>query len=190
MAKEGMKQWATGELAALSGGGMVGNVTAAGTLAEAGTTAKTVAQEVETGANSASSDETAAVAQAAKTPEITGKAQWYNADGSINYPPNGGRILGTEVNRTLETGEVLGRYGGVGPKSNYVTESGVDPSTLSLPPTTDPSKYQEFIVVKPIPGVIQSKVAAWGGDPGGGLQYELPMTINELLRLGYIKEKI
>jgi hypothetical protein len=53
MAKEGMKQWATGELAALSGGGMVGNVTAAGTLAEAGTTAKTVAQAgestVETG---------------------------------------------------------------------------------------------------------------------------------------------
>jgi hypothetical protein len=43
--------------------------------------------------------------------------------------------------------------------------------------------------VKPIPKTVQSEVAKWSGDPGGGLQYKLPMPIEQLLKDGYIIKK-
>jgi hypothetical protein len=117
----------------------------------------------------------------------TEKGQWYKADGSLNYPPNNGAILGTEVPITLEKGQTLGRYGNVSSTSDYVTAPGASPSSLSLPPSTNSSIYTEYVVVKPIPKTVQSEVAPWGGDPGGGLQYKLPMPISELIEKGYIK---
>ena len=111
---------------------------------------------------------------------------WYKADGTINYPPNNGAVPGTEVNITLKSGDTLGRYGNIGDKSNFVTQTGADASKLALPPNTDPAIYQEFKVVKEIPGAIQAEIAPWGGSTGGGLQYELPMPILQLIREGYI----
>ena len=35
----------------------------------------------------------------------------------------------------------------------------------------------------------QGKIAAWGGSPGGGVQYELPEPIKQLIREGYIIPK-
>lgn len=96
---------------------------------------------------------------------------------------------GTEKVITLEPGDVLGRYGEIGDASNYVTKPGADPSSLSLPPTTDPTIYQEFEVVKEIPETIQSEIAAWVDSEGGGLQYELPLPIKELIEQGYIVPK-
>ncbi|MCQ1530214.1 TNT domain-containing protein, partial [Lutispora saccharofermentans] len=111
---------------------------------------------------------------------------WYKADGSMNYPPNNGAVPGTEIKVDLQPGQSLGRYGNIGPKSNYVTAPGALPDSLSLPPNTSPSIYTELQVVKPIPGVTQSTVAPWGGSTGLGLQYELPMPIQELIKQGYI----
>src|SRR5579875_464884 len=104
----------------------------------------------------------------------------------MNYPPNGGAIPGTEKPISLEPGSTLGRYGKISPKSDYVTQPGASPKQLSLPPTTDSSIYTEYRVVKPIPDTAESKVAAWDGDPGGGIQYKLPMPIQTLIREGYI----
>lgn len=61
-----------------------------------------------------------------------------------------------------------------------MTAPGAPPSSLSLPPTTNSSIYAEYVVVKPIPKTVQAEVAPWGGDPGGGLQYKLPMSIEQL----------
>ena len=119
----------------------------------------------------------------------SGKAQWYKPDGSINFPPNGGAIPGTEVTKTLDVGQTLGRYGNVGKDSDYVTPPGSTPGSLSLPPYTDTTKYTEYEVVKPIPEVTQSTVAPWGGDQGLGTQFKLPMPIKELIEKGYIREK-
>lgn len=123
-------------------------------------------------------------------PETAGESQWYNADGSMNYPPNNGAVPGTEVPTTLEQGQTLGRYGNVSSTSNYVTQPGASPSSLSLPPNTNPSIYTEYVVVKPIPNTVQSTVEAWGGSAGGGLQYELPMPIQQLIKDGYIREVV
>ena len=73
---------------------------------------------------------------------------WYNDDGSMNYPPNNGAIKGTEKNITLKPGKIIGRYGNIGDKSNFVTQMGADPSRLALPPNTSPTIYQEFVVIK------------------------------------------
>lgn len=114
---------------------------------------------------------------------------WYNGDGSMNYPPNNGAIKGTEKNITLKPGKIIGRYGNIGDKSNFVTQTGADPNRLALPPNTSPSIYQEFEVIKKIPNTIQGKIAAWGGSPGGGVQYELPEPIKQLIIEGYIIPK-
>ena len=90
---------------------------------------------------------------------------------------------------TLQPWDIIGRYGYIGDKSNFVTQAGADPSKLSLPPNTDPSIYQEFIVIKEIPGTRQAEILGWGGSEGGGLQYELPMPILQLLKEGYIIPK-
>ena len=114
---------------------------------------------------------------------------WYKPDGSINYPPNNGAVPGTEVNMTLKPGSTLGRYGNIGEKSNFVTQTGADASKLALPPNTNPAIYQEFEVIKEIPGTIQAEIAPWGGSAGGGLQYELPKPILQLIKEGYIVPK-
>ena len=114
---------------------------------------------------------------------------WYKPDGSINYPPNNGAVPGTEVNMTLKPGDALGRYGNVGEKSNFATQTGTDASKLALPPNTNPAIYREFEVIKEIPGTIQAEIAPWGGSAGGGLQYELPKPILQLIKEGYIVPK-
>lgn len=55
---------------------------------------------------------------------------------------------GTEVSMTLKPGDTLGRYGNIGEKSNFVTQTGADASKLALPPNTDPAVYQESEVIK------------------------------------------
>ena len=112
------------------------------------------------------------------------ETSWYKADGTINYPPNNGAVPGTEVNMSLKPGDTFGRYGNIGNKSNFVTQTGANADKLALPPTTDPNIYQEFRVIKEIPNTIQAEIAAWGGS-----QYELPMPILQLIREGYIVPK-
>ncbi len=121
----------------------------------------------------------------AKSIKNSGKS-WYKPDGSFNYPPNNGAVPGTELTIDLKPGQSLGRYGNIGPNSNYVTAPGASPDSLSLPPNTSPSIYTELQVVKTIPGVTQSTVAPWGGSTGLGLQYELPMPIQDLIKQGYL----
>ena len=95
------------------------------------------------------------------------ETSWYKADGTINYPPNNGAVPGTEVNMSLKPGDTFGRYGNIGNKSNFVTQTGANADKLALPPTTDPNIYQEFRVIKEIPNTIQAEIAAWGGSAGG-----------------------
>jgi len=88
---------------------------------------------------------------------------------------------------TLQSGDTVVRYGGYTRYSDYVGASGSSTEVLSLPPYTNTNVFQEFLVLKPIPGTESSIVAPWGGSTGGGIQFLLPKPIAELISEGYIK---
>lgn len=88
----------------------------------------------------------------------------------------------------MEPGTTVGRYGGPTPKSTFVTDAKASPEQLSLPPWTDSSVYHNYYVMKPIPETVSATVALWGDSPGGGIQYNLPHTIQWLIDNAYLKE--
>lgn len=48
--------------------------------------------------------------------------------------------------------------------------------------------YHRYEVLKPIENVTISQIAAAFEQPGGGIQYELPSTIDRLIKDGFLKE--
>ncbi|WP_432416185.1 TNT domain-containing protein [Thermoanaerobacterium aotearoense] len=58
----------------------------------------------------------------------------------------------------------------------------------SLPPKYKITKpYNVYEVVKPFEG-LEGKIATWFDQPGGGIQYKLPKTIEGLINEGYIRK--
>lgn len=62
----------------------------------------------------------------------------------------------------------------------------VDPSGYSSQPGTNLKPYSVFEVVEPI-NVKAGKIALWFDEPGGGIQYLLPDTVDELLDVGVLR---
>ncbi len=111
---------------------------------------------------------------------------WKYPDGSIKYPPNNGAVIGTEKEIVIKPGTVIGRYGSEG--GSYVTNQGASVAELSLPPGANVGQYAEYRVIKEIPKAVQGEIAPWFDQPGGGTQYKLPQTIQELLDGKYIEK--
>ena len=55
-----------------------------------------------------------------------------------------------------------------------------------LQPGTDQRPYSVFEVVEPI-NVKSASIASWFDEPGGGIQYLLPDTVDELLDAGILR---
>ena len=72
----------------------------------------------------------------------------------------------------------------------YVSPFGVPYTQRSLPYVENPKAYHVYLVKKDIVGVTSSKIAKAFNGTGGGTQYELPLTIRELLTDGYLVEVI
>lgn len=117
-------------------------------------------------------------------------AKFLDADGRIDWnrwAPNGGRVPGTvRENQTLMSGTYIDRYGGVG--GNYTSPVGVAYDHRALPYGKNLNAYHKYKVLKPIDNVRISEIAKAFEKPGGGIQYELPLNINQLLRDGFLKE--
>ena len=114
-------------------------------------------------------------------------------DGVI-WPPNRGFVGVSET--TLPEKLVFDRYGGkIDADGNFV-DSGrfVAPAEVefparALPESTKLNIKSTYEVVKPIPGVKMGQAIPWLGQPGMGIQYELPKGgIDALLKGGYIKK--
>jgi len=83
-------------------------------------------------------------------------------------------------------GEVMDRYGYEGGK--MVSPKGTSFESRSLPPeylTTKP--YRVYEVLKPVE-TNKSIIAPWFGQKGLGIQYELPVSIDILLKRKFIKD--
>lgn len=112
--------------------------------------------------------------------------KYYNQEtGEINWPPNDGVVEGTSKNVTLEPGTKIDRYGA---DDGYYTAPIDTPyEERAVAPGTDQKPYSQFEVVKPIEAVEQGEVAPWFDQPGGGTQYLMPESIEDLIDEGYLR---
>ena len=121
--------------------------------------------------------------------------KWIDPDGNVKWPPNNG-FDGKPTVGTLDSPAEFDRYGG------YINDEGkfVDTGTFTSPtgvpfehrsvtPATLNKPYRKYEVIKPIPNVQSGKAAPWFDQPGGGIQYNMPMKIKDLIKGGYIAPK-
>ncbi|GEM56358.1 hypothetical protein B0A58_00240 [Flavobacterium branchiophilum NBRC 15030 = ATCC 35035] len=109
-----------------------------------------------------------------------------------NWPPNRGAV-GT-TNTTLNKGSTFDRFGGwvdengnFQDKGTFAGKEGTPYTERALPKGTDAKPYKRYEVIKEIPTVSKGEIIPWFGEKGGGIQYELPASINDLIKEGYIK---
>ena len=99
------------------------------------------------------------------------------------YPPNRG-LVGVAATETLRPGAMIDRFGT--DAGRFVAPAGTPVPMRSLPSGAAEGPYGVFRVAKPI--VVQSGTTApWFGQLGGGTQYELPQSIQCLLRSGHLE---
>jgi len=101
----------------------------------------------------------------------------------IAWPPDDG-FEGPAVRETLPIGMQIDRYGFEG--GTFLSPKGTPIEMRSLAPGTTAKPYNIYEVTKPI-AVLSGKTAPWFGQPGGGIQYELPMPVTEAISEGYLK---
>ncbi|MEJ5049597.1 glycohydrolase toxin TNT-related protein [Chryseobacterium culicis] len=109
-----------------------------------------------------------------------------------NWPPNRGATSTLEV--TLKEGSIFDRYGGwidengvFQDRGTFAGKDGTPYTDRALPKGTDSKTYTRYKVLKDITQVSEGEIIPWFGEKGGGIQYELPASINDLIKEGYIK---
>ncbi|MBP8261655.1 MAG: TNT domain-containing protein [Verrucomicrobia bacterium] len=101
------------------------------------------------------------------------------------YPEHAGFVGATE-RRFLEVGERIDRYGGSA-YSRFFSPQGTPAWARSLPPGIVSQPLRTFEVMKPFE-VSAGRVAPWFNQPGGGIQYVTPVTLDIFLKRGIIQE--
>lgn len=99
------------------------------------------------------------------------------------YPPNRG-FLGNSEKINLQPGAKVDRYGFDG--GTFVAPVGTPAAMRALPPGTLQKPYSSFEVQKAIT-VDGGRTAPAFGQVGLGVQYELPSSVNSLLKSGTLK---
>lgn len=107
------------------------------------------------------------------------------------YPRHLGFQDGKYDEWVVPEGKLLARYGK--PEGGrFVTDPGTSPEKVSLPPWKDPSEYHVYRVEYPEgaqPLKVKRGIAAPAyNQPGGGIQYVLPRTVEDLLNKHILKE--
>lgn len=104
--------------------------------------------------------------------------------GAYNWPDQPGGFLETPTKTTLPVGMTLDRYG---PETgSFLSPEGTPFEQRSLFPGTQETGYNIYEVVKPIE-VNAGTAAPWFEQPGGGVQYQTPMSIESLIDGGFLR---
>ncbi|TPE68209.1 T7SS effector LXG polymorphic toxin [Halalkalibacterium halodurans] len=104
--------------------------------------------------------------------------------GNIRWPINDG-FEGVAKDATLRPGTRIDRYGFE--SGTFVSPEGISYEMRSLAPGTKSKPYHVYEVLKPIEG-FEGKIAPWFDEVGGGVQYKLTKSIQELIDEGYLRE--
>jgi len=118
----------------------------------------------------------------------------------IIWPPNRGFIGVSDITLGEEIGQnskevIIDRFGGrldaegkFVDTGTFVAPADVKFSARALPESTKDGFKNTYKVLKPIPGVKAGQAIPWLGQPGMGIQYELPKGgIDALLEGGFIE---
>ena len=82
------------------------------------------------------------------------------------------------MDKVLQPGARIDRYGS--DYGSFTSLEGTPYEMRAVAPVTDQRPYSVFEVVEPI-NVKSGSIASWFDEPGGGIQYLLPDTVDELL---------
>lgn len=112
------------------------------------------------------------------------------------WPPNRGFISNRTTTLRVKDEVVFDRYGGYEDretgefidKGTFAAPDNVPFGERALPEATKAKPYNRYQVIKDIPDVKEGSANPWFGQPGKGIQYELPKGVNQLLAEGYIKK--
>ena len=114
---------------------------------------------------------------------------------AIDSSALGGMYAGEPTITEFQPGRTFDRFGGRYDDKGNFTDQGkfaapidVPFENRALPDSSLNSPYRQYEVLKPIPGVNAGPASPWFGKPGMGTQYQLPMSIDELVTQGYIKQ--
>jgi hypothetical protein len=109
------------------------------------------------------------------------------------WPPNSGAVSLKIV--TLDSGMLVDRYGGYyladsifHDYGKFVSFKGVPFPERALPPNTLKSPYRLYRIIKAIANIKMGEIIPWFNEPGLGIQFELPVSIDDLKQGGYIVE--
>ena len=119
-----------------------------------------------------------------KPPEGAKETQWFYPDGKPKWPANNG-FDGMQIGTSLQPGKRIDRFGDM--DGTFVAPEGTPYGARSLPPGSEKKPYGVYEVVEPIDNVLGGRAVSWFDQPGGGPQYQLNMSLQELYDLGYIK---
>ena len=106
--------------------------------------------------------------------QATGKIYWPKDDGFAGYPDF----------ITLSPGTIIDRYGS--DYGTFTSPVGIPYDNRALAPDTILKPYSIFEVVEPI-DVQSGEIAPWFDQPGGGTQYILPDSVNDLINAGKLR---
>jgi hypothetical protein len=109
-----------------------------------------------------------------------------NTAGRPVYPPNRGFEFDPVVT-TLKPGASIDRYGTR--SGTFASPEGTPFGQRSLPASAASKPYEAYEVLKPIEGVNMGPARPWFGQPGRGVQYELPAPIQQLIDDGFLGVK-
>jgi hypothetical protein len=108
-----------------------------------------------------------------------GVERFYADNNRALLPPNRG-FVGYPQEYTLAAGDyiIVDRYGRSTGK--FVSPDGTEFSARSLPRAANKDDYHRYLVIKDL-RVLKGETAPWFGEKGGGIQYELPDSVQNLL---------
>lgn len=99
------------------------------------------------------------------------------------WPHNRG-FLGNPKQATLKPGTMIDRYGFEG--GTFASPKGTPYANRALHPSSASKPYNVYEVVKPL-DVNTGRAAPWFGEPGLGIQHELPSSVGTLIEQGILK---
>ena len=115
--------------------------------------------------------------------------QYYDANGNPIWPGTNGNVHtdgfmnGYSQPFTFQEGDIFDRFGSR--SGRFVAPVGTSYSARALAPGSNLTTYEKYVVNKSF-DAYSGFTAPWFNQAGGGIQYKLPMSIQELIDAGYI----